>query len=127
MMIDAMAIAVVLQIHSVAGVSGADFYRAQQEVSRLYHDSGVDVTWTCPDTPRAAAPPAVRIVIVPHEGGNLRRHAAPVMGAAVVTDEGTSIAYVFYRQVESQARQHQVSPATILGSAIAHEIAHLLF
>jgi hypothetical protein len=126
MTIYAIAIAVVLQINNVAGVPETDLDRARHEVTRLYHDIGVDVTWTSADAPRAAAPPTVRIVIVPFEGGNLQHREKPVMGAAVITDQGTSVAYVYYRQVKSQAIQHQVAAATILGSAIAHEVGHLL-
>jgi hypothetical protein len=126
MMIHAIAIAVVLQMNNVGGAPGADLYRAQREVIRLYHEIGVDVTWIAADAPRSAAPPAVRVVLVPSEGGDLRGRQKPVMGAAVVTDQGTSVAYVYYRQVETQARRHEVSASMILASAIAHEVAHLL-
>src|ERR1051325_4796870 len=122
----AIAIAVVLQINNVAGVPDTDLDRARHEVTRLYHDIGVDVTWTSADASRAAAAPTVRIVIVPFEGGDLWHREKPVMGAAVVTDQGTRVAYVYYRQVTSQAIQHQVGAAAILGSAIAHEVGHLL-
>jgi hypothetical protein len=95
-------------------------------VSRLYYDIGVDVTWTASDARHTTAAPAIRVVLVADEGGELRRRLRAVMGAAVVTEQGTSVAYVFYRQVDAQARLHAVSPAMILASAIAHEVAHLL-
>jgi hypothetical protein len=126
MMIYAIAVAVVLQINNVVGVPRVRLERAQQEVTRLYRGIGVDVTWTSSDAPHAAALRAIRIVLVPDEAGDLRHRERPVMGAAVVTDQGTSVAYVFYRQIESQARQYDVSVTMILASAIAHEVAHLL-
>ena len=125
MMIHAIAIAVVLQMNNVARAPGADLERAQQEVIRLYRNIGVDVNWAAPNAPRAA-PPAIRVVLVPYEAGELGRRPRGVMGAAVITELGTSVAYVFYRQVEAQVRQYDVSLAMILASTIAHEVAHLL-
>jgi hypothetical protein len=126
MMIYAIAMAVVLQINNVVGAPGANLERAQQEVTRLYSGIGVDVTWISSNAPHAASQRAIRVVLVPDEGGDLRHRDRPVMGAAVVTDQGTGVAYVFYRQIESQARQYDVSATMILASTIAHEVAHLL-
>src|SRR5258707_7956713 len=126
MMMYAIALAVVLQINNVVGAPGANLERAQQEVTRLYRRIGVDVTWIASDAPHAAARRAIRVVLVADEAGDLRRRHTPVMGSAVVTDQGTQIAYVYYRQIESQARQYDLSVAMILASAIAHEVAHLL-
>jgi hypothetical protein len=126
MMMYAIALAVVLQINNVVGAPGANLERAQQEVTRLYRRIGVDVTWIASDAPHAAARRAIRVVLVADEAGDLRRRQTPVMGSAVVTDQGTQIAYVYYRQIESQARQYDLSVAMILASAIAHEVAHLL-
>ena len=126
MMIYAIALAVVLQINNVVGAPAMNIERAQQEVTRLYRGIGVDVTWVSSDAPHAASLRAIRVVLVPYEGGDLRHRKKPVMGAAVVTDQGTGIAYVFYRQIESQARQYDVSATMILASAISHEVAHLL-
>jgi hypothetical protein len=126
MMIYAIAIAVVLQINNVVGAPRVNLERAQQEVTRLYRGIGVDVTWVSSDAPHAAALRAIHVVLVPDEGGDLRDRQTPVMGAAVVTGQGTRLAYVYYRQIESQARQYDVSATMILASAIAHEVAHLL-
>jgi hypothetical protein len=126
MTIYAMALAVVLQINNVVGVPRGTLERAQQEVARLYRGIGVDVTWRSSEAPHASAERIIRVVLVPAEGGDLRHREKPVMGAAVVTDQGTQIAYVYYRQIESQARQYDVSVTMILASAISHEVAHLL-
>lgn len=126
MIIHAIAIAVVLQMNNIAQAPTGHVWRAQQEVMRLYHNIGVDVAWIGPDAAPAAPAPAIRIVLVPYETGDMLRREKPVMGAAVLTELGTSVAYIFYRQVEAQARQYDVSLALILGSAIAHEVGHLL-
>lgn len=126
MIIHAIAVAVVLQINNVVGVPGLNLERAQQEVTRLYRGIDVDVAWISSDAPHAAAQRAIRVVLVASEGGDLLHRPSSVMGAAVVTDQGTRIAYVFYRRIESQSRQYDVSATMILASAIAHEIGHLL-
>lgn len=126
MMIHAIAIAVILQMNNIAHAPAGHLERAQQEVIRLYHNIGVDMAWTGPDVSRATPAPAIRVVLVPYEAGDMLRREKPVMGAAVLTELGTSVAYVFYRQVETQARQYDVSLAMILASAIAHEVGHLL-
>jgi hypothetical protein len=124
MMIHAIAIAVVLQMNNVARAPAADIERAQQVVRGLYHDIGVDVSWEA--TPRPAPSRLIRVVLVAHEAGDLRGHPNAVMGAAVTTELGTSVAYLFYRQIEAHAQQHNVALPMILASAIAHEVAHLL-
>jgi len=126
MMIHAIAIAVILQMNNLAHAPAGHLERAQQEVIRLYHNIGVDVAWTGPDATRATPAPAIRVVLVPSDAGDTLRREKPVMGAAVLTELGTSVAYIFYRQVEAQARQYDVSLALILASAIAHEVGHLL-
>ena len=126
MLIHAIAIAVILQMNNVAQAPTGHLERAQQEVIRLYHSIGVDVAWAGPDASRATPAPDIRVVLVPYEPGDMSRRERLVMGAAVLTKLGTSVAYIFYRQVEAQARQYDYSLSMILASAIAHEVGHLL-
>ena len=124
MLIHAITVAVILQMNNVAQAPTGHLERAQQEVIRLYHGIGVDVAWAGPDASRAT--PDIRVVLVPSEPGDMSRRERLVMGAAVLTKLGTSVAYIFYRQVEAQARQYDYSLSMILASAIAHEVGHLL-
>jgi hypothetical protein len=127
MIIHAIAVAVVLQMNNVGRAPAADLERAQQQVQRLYHDIGVDVSWQDERiAPGRRTLRLIRVVLVTEEAGNLRQRLRAVMGAAVTTELGTSIAYVFYRQVQAHAQQYNVSVPMILASAIAHEVAHLL-
>ncbi len=126
MLIHAIAIAITLQINNVAHVPTGHLERAQQEVIRLYHNIGVDVAWTGPDAARATLVPDIRVVLVPYGVGDMLHRKKLVMGAAVLTKLGTSVAYIFYREVEGQARQYDYSLPMILASAIAHEVGHLL-
>ena len=126
MLIHAIAIAITLQINNVAHVPTGHLERAQQEVIRLYHNIGVEVAWTGPDAARATPAPDIRVVLVPYGVGDMLHREKLVMGAAVLTKLGTSVAYIFYREVEGQARQYDYSLPMILASAIAHEVGHLL-
>lgn len=125
-MIPAFTVAVVLQISNAAGVPAPIVEHAQSEVVRLYRDVGVDVCWWQTRGCRDNDARVVRVVLVERESGELQRQPHRVMGAAVRTAEGTEIAYVFYRRVESEAIQHDVSATAVLACAIAHELGHLL-
>src|SRR5438270_13908430 len=105
MMIPMIAAAVVLQITNLAHAPAADVAGASREVTRLYRDIGVDVSWAEAE-PHASESTVIRIVLIPYETGGLQRSRQAVMGAAVRTPHGTSIAYVFYRQVLGQAADH---------------------
>src|SRR5437867_12292388 len=107
MMIHVIAIAVVLQMNNVARAPAADIERAQHVVRELYHDIGVDVSWAA--TPRPAPSRLIRVVLLTDEAGDLRGRPKAVMGAAVTTELGTNVAYVFYRQIEAHAQQHNVA------------------
>jgi len=126
MLIHAIAVAVILQMNNVARAPTCHLERAQQEVIRLYHNIGVELAWAGADPSRATPAPDIRVVLVPYEAGDMSRREKLVMGAAVLTKLGTSVAYIFYHQVEAQARQYDYSLPMILASAIAHEVGHLL-
>ena len=125
-MISAVALAVVLHLSNTADVPARTLVKAQAEVVRVYRDIGVDVEWSASGVLHGASSQAVHVILVPYETGELRQRPQTVMGAATRTARGTQIAYVFYRRVEAQAAQYDVSPAFVLACAIAHEIGHLL-
>src|SRR5262249_28372815 len=95
MLIHAIAVVVILQMNNVARAPTGPLERAQQEVIRLYHNIGVDVAWAGADPSRATPAPDIRVVLVPYEAGDMSRREKLVMGAAVLTKLGTSIAYIF--------------------------------
>ncbi len=121
-----VSIALVLQMHNLAGAPPAMVARAESEVTRMYDEVGVRVDWDRPDPSHATANDVVRVILLEFEGGELRRIPDTVMGAATRTPGGTRIAYVFYRRVRSEAERHSVSTPFVLACAIAHELGHLL-
>ena len=119
-----LAAALLLHIANYSGAPAAVAQQARIEVTRVYASIGVPLEW---DTAADGDPrPAIRVVLLPYETGDLRGRENTVMGAAVRTAEGNAIAYVFYRRVLAEARRYGVSPGQVLACAIAHEIGHLL-
>ena len=115
------SIALVLQLHNVAGAPAAIVDGAQRELTRVYARIGVPVEWVGADRTDA-----LRIILVDREGGVLLRTRDTVLGATMWTDKGTPAVYVFYRRVEAEARRHTVSLALLLSCALAHELGHVL-
>jgi hypothetical protein len=125
-MIHAIALTVVLHMSNAAAVPSPVLADAQNEVVRLYRDIGVETEWHRPGTAEHGEDEMIRVILIPYETGELRHRPKVVMGAAVRTEHGTRLAYVFSRQVEILAEKHGVSSTWVLACAIAHEIAHLL-
>jgi hypothetical protein len=121
-----LAAALVLHLSNFSGAPPLVVHQAQEEVTRGYAGIGVPLEWTDPGAPGADHQPAVRVVLLPYETGDLRRSENHVMGAAVRTRQGNAVAYVFYRRVQAEADRYEVSTALVLACAIAHELGHLL-
>jgi hypothetical protein len=125
-MVHAIALSLVLHLSNAAGVPAPILAKAQAEVVRVYRDIGVDVEWSPRSTSGLARMAAIHVIVLPYETGDLRQRPNTVMGAAIRTTQGTQVAYVFYRRIESESAQYAVSPAFVLACAIAHELGHLL-
>jgi len=121
-MIHAAVLTILLNVVNVAGAPRSVVARAQDEVVRLYQEIGVDINFS----DAAGAVPAMHVVVAPYESGWLQRRPHTVMGAAIRTEQGLGVAYVFYWRVVGEARQYGSSEALVLACAIAHEVAHLL-
>ena len=117
-----LAAALVLHMSNFSGAPPAVVHQAQEEVTRVYARIGVPLEWDG----AAGAAPAIRIVLLPYETGDLRHARNAVMGAAVTTAHGNAVAYVYYRRVQAEAQRYEVSTSLVLACAIAHELGHLL-
>jgi hypothetical protein len=120
-----LSIALVLQLHNLAGAPPAVVDNARSELTRMYGELGVAAQWDDTDRPDVA-PDAVRIVILRKETGRLQRRGDVVMGAALRTPSGARMIYVFYERVRAEAERYDVSTALVLACAMAHELGHLL-
>jgi hypothetical protein len=119
------AAALVVQLLNPSGAPTAIVRQAQEEVTRVYANIDVPVEWTDAQI-TAERSDIIRLVLLPYETGNLRHREKEVMGAAMRTEAGNAIAYVYYRRVQAQANRYQVSIGSVLACAIAHELGHLL-
>jgi hypothetical protein len=120
------AAALVVQLLNPSGAPAAVVRQAQEEVTRVYANIDVSVEWSEASVASAERSDIIRIVLLPYETGDLRRRQNEVMGAAMRTEAGNAIAYVYYRRVQAQANRYQVSVGSVLACAIAHELGHLL-
>ena len=113
---------VFLYLANEAGVSSDIVGGARREVIRIYAQIGVRVIW---EEHANGNPKAPLVIIIPATTG---QWVGPmVLGIAVRgANYSGRLAYVFYDRVEPLARKHQISDASLLGVAIAHEIGHLL-
>jgi hypothetical protein len=103
-----------------------------QEVLRR---AGVESIWVdcpVPSTPEAnpacqqpLSPNRLILTIVPHWGN--RRLDSNALGVALQVEHGFgSYCYVFQERLDELAAATHISPARLLGHAMAHEIGHLL-
>src|SRR4051794_7497616 len=121
-----LSLALVLHLHNLAGVPPAMVDRAASELTRVYRDLGVRAEWDLAGVDPDGDADAVHVVLVPAEGGVLRREADTVMGAALRTSAGTRVVYIFYHRVRAEAERYEVSTALVLACTMAHELGHLL-
>jgi hypothetical protein len=121
-----LAAALVLQMSNFSSAPSMVVHTAQEEVTRVYAEIGVPLAWTEPTGSRADHQPAIRVVLLPYETGDLRLSEKTVMGAAMQSASGNAVAYVFYRRVQAEADSYRVSTGMVLACAIAHELGHLL-
>jgi hypothetical protein len=119
-----VSLALVLQLHNLAGAPPAVVEPAAAELTRVYHELGVRAEWH----PARLADDAdvITVVLLPNETGDLRRAADTIMGAALRTPAGRRVIYVFYRRIRAEAERYDVSTALVLACAMTHELGHLL-
>jgi hypothetical protein len=113
------AVIVSLRLFNISSAPPSVIDDAQRALMRIYAAIDVDVRWT----EDASAP---MVIVRDEEPGDLRRAWQPVLGAAIHTPKGSPVAYVFYRRVVDQAIRHDATTASVLASAMAHEVGHLL-
>jgi len=108
--------------YNQAAVHSDTLARAKSEVTRIYREVGVAVTWmNSPVDPAGVF--AIQLL--------LRRRpvneSGSVMGTAIgEVHETSGSAFVFYERVLKSAHERQQDVARVLAYAMAHEIGHLL-
>jgi hypothetical protein len=112
-----------LSLVNEAGVPSDIVCGAMEEVTRIYAQIGVRVIWA---EDAGGIPKNALITLLPRTTEQLVEPTG-VVGLALRGDNSSGrLTYVFYDRVQAIASQHQMSDASLLGLAIAHEIGHLL-
>jgi hypothetical protein len=114
-----LAVVISLKLVNISHAPLPVIAEAERVAADIYAAIGVDLRWS--DTPSS-----LLVILRDDEPGDLRRATQSVLGAAIHTPNGSPVAYVFYRRIAEQAERYLSAPASILGSAIAHEVGHLL-
>ena len=99
---------------------------AQAQVVSMFREIDVDVEWVAATPLDRGGPGILRLSVAAAVAGSLRHGAAPVLGVATHTPDGTGVAWAFYESIEQAARLHDVAVTAILASVMAHEIGHML-
>jgi hypothetical protein len=102
-----------------------------QEVLRRASVESIWINCPVPDTaeasPECSQPPnpsRLNLTVVPHWAGSELN--LDTLGLALEGEGFGSYCYVFQERVDELAAAAHISPARLLGSAMAHEIGHLL-
>jgi len=118
-------------VYNHAQVPWQTLERAEREVARIFHDAGIEVTWRNCDTAMTGNPAGdCTQEVRPTEF--ILRILPEIPVVPGVTHDYTmgfavgNLASVSFCRVKAEAAKFGVSPYSVLGPAVAHEIGHLL-
>jgi hypothetical protein len=117
----------VVRVYDYTTTPDAMLKGAKDDVSRIYRQAGIDITWVEPSDARPAAGFAIRIAIRRRPVASSTHHPGQILGRSIgdTHDIGGS-AFVFRDGIAAVARVRQQDVARLLGYAMAHEMGHLL-
>jgi len=125
---------VTVSVHNDAGIPSATLRAAEAEASRLFQQSGIELTWlNCPlpaegpEDPaqcRTAEFPAHLQLRIARRSRNL---SGITFGISYLSADGSGCyANLFYERIEEMHERSRVNLPSLLGDVAAHEIGHLL-
>ena len=123
---------VTVRILNYAGVPQSVLRHAQRDAEDSYRAAGIRIEWIVCSFGKQAAPcpdlaPAERQVKIVADAPAEEIASSGAYARAIQRLDGTPgfLVHVFYRRVEAGARRADCSVETLLGTVMAHEIAHL--
>jgi len=130
---ESTAISVTVDVFNDAAIPRSVLEFAEQEASRIFMATGLEITWVdClarqQNVPSASCPPSrgpnhLNLRILPRG----KRVTEDSFGVAFLALDGTGTYIdVFYDAVEKLEHDSNSSPGRLLGHVMAHEIGHLL-
>jgi hypothetical protein len=120
----------IVRTYPASEMRAADWQMARREAAALLDAAGIETEWIeCGTAPRCQRPltrdeVAVRLVRLRTPPSS---RALPLGESLIDPQQGSgTLATIYLDRVEWLARAGGTEPATVLGRAIAHELAHLL-
>jgi hypothetical protein len=119
--------AITVRVYDYTDVPDVMLRRAKEDVSRIFLQAGIDITWIDVPNTNPAAGFAVQIMIRRRPVDRPTNASDSVMGTSLgdTHDAGGSV-FVFRDRVTHVAHERQQDVARVLGYAMAHEMGHLL-
>jgi hypothetical protein len=118
-------LAVMLQLANFSSAPPATIADGVAELSRAYPQLDISLERRTANA-RASGDAGIRVVVLHDATGALRHSDKSAMGAAVRTEGGVRVVYVFFDRVRAEAERYGVSTALVLACVIEHELGHLL-
>jgi hypothetical protein len=116
---------VTVRIYNHARVAPEVLVRARNTVARIFHDSGIQVTWLEPSSEQPASQFAVRVIVRRNSDGF--SGGSRVMGTTLGDEHEMGRAvYIFKDRVLEIAHKRHQDVAQLFAYAIAHELGHVL-
>jgi len=97
---------------------------ARQRMVLIFENIGVRVVWV--EDSRQMPRPLIALIVPDGRAAALHIRDVEALGATLMTREPGGTVYVFSGRVDRAAAEHHVETSTVLGSALAHEVAHAL-
>lgn len=107
-----------------AGIPASVIRAARRHLETVFRAIGVRLVWL--EDPRDPLKPLVVIVVPDARATAFHVRDTDALGVTWYAREGGGTPFVFYGRVEHAAANNRVDTAMVLGSALAHEIAHAL-
>lgn len=122
---------VVVRVYDANGVMAGTNRAALDQARKTLEAASIDVIWRlCPTAPSCNAPmaPGELAIRIVRSAGQPRYHGAMPLGDAMLdTRSGHGVlATIYIDRVEWLAHEAGADSRALLGSAIAHELGHLL-
>jgi hypothetical protein len=125
--------AITVRVRDTAGVPEDVLAEAREDVTQIFRQAGVTISWTTPESmcaaSNAARQAALTVAILSSEQAARMDSGVTddrVGFAAPSTAGSGQVAYVFYDRIDVLAEVNGWHQARILAIAMAHEVGHLL-
>ena len=97
---------------------------AREHMVTIFHNIGVDVVWD--KDPRVVPRPVVALIVPDARAKALRIVDDSALGVTLSDKQPGGLIYVFYGRVARGASAKHIETSFMLGSVLAHEIAHVI-